>query len=229
MMVRSLCMMILILILVSCSSGSTPIGHVSSTPSSTPHATKSAVAPGTVLYQADWSHGLDGWPTVKGWQVHAGALQTTGAEQLMITAPYHISVSNYTIEVRIQVMSLARVGANLSLKAEKAPGKDGYIASVLNLLNPGQYPNGLHPQAQVYLDPMGSMEEGSFETIDYDPKFQPHTYRVEIRDASVRFAIDGNAVSDATSIKTAQLSNGPIEIHCSLAVLDISSFRISAL
>ena len=219
----------MMLFLISCSAATTPVEHASPTSSITRQTTKPVLASGTLLYQADWAHGLDGWPASSVWELHDGTLQTTGADQLMITSPYHIKVSNYAVDVRIQVVSIAHTGANLSLKAEKASGKDGYIASVLNLLNPGQYPNGLHPQAQVYLDPMGSMEQGSFETIDYDPKFQPHTYRVEVRDASVSFFIDGNAVSDATSINTNHLSNGPIEIHSSLAVLRVSSFRISTL
>jgi hypothetical protein len=219
----------IMILLISCSSAEAPAEHSLSSASPSSQATRPAIAPGTVLYQADWSHGLDGWQTAPGWQLHDGFLQTNGAAKLVITAPYHIPVSDYAVEARIQIMSVAPAGGYLGIKAEKAPGRDGYVANVLNLLKAGNYPNGLHPQAQVYLDPMKSMERGTFETIDYDPKLQWHTYRVEIRGAWVRFFIDNVAISDATSISTDHLSNGPIAIDGSLAVLRVSSFSISAL
>lgn len=219
----------MILLLTACSSAAAPVGQSIPTASPSPHATQPAIAPGTVLYQADWSHGLDDWQATPGWQLHDGYLQSNGANNLVLTSPYHIPVSNYAVEVRIQVESVVHAGGNLGLKAVKASGKDGYFANVLNLLKPGKYPNGLHPQAQVYLDPRTSMERETFETIDYDPQLQWHTYRVEIRDAWVRFFIDDVTMSDATSNSTSHLSNGPIQIDNSLAILRVSNFRISAL
>jgi hypothetical protein len=161
--------------------------------------------------------------------VVGGSLQTNGGDHLVIVVPYRPTTPNYAIEFHLQIMRLPRQGGGFLIATEKTPAAPGYRAGILRLHNPGSYPNGLHAQAQVYLDPMDATEPGSFEPIDYEPGFQWHTYRVEVRGPWARFFIDDTAVSDATSSRTASLSNGPIELSSSAVVLRVNSFHISAL
>ena len=214
--------------LLSCSaSPAAPVTtHISPTASTPLPPASPTPVPGTLLYQADWSKGLSGWRGTAGWQVSKDYLQTNEGENLSITAPVQLTVSNYAVEFQLQVLHFSQNGGYFLLTAKKTADKDGYIAGVLNLLKPGPRPYGSHPQAQVYLDPASS---SLMQTIDFEPQFQLRTYRVEIRGPWVRFFIDGVAVSDATSSRTAHLSNGPLNLLCTKVALRVSHFRIAAL
>jgi len=218
----------LMIFLMSCSqSPATPTTtHISPTASTSHPPVSPTVVPGTLLYQANWSKELSGWQGSAGWRASGGYLQTNEGESLSITAPVHLAVSNYAVEFQLQVLHLSQNGGYFLFTAKKSPDKDGYVAGVLNLLISGPRPFGSHPQAQVYLDPTSS---SSMQTIDFEPQFQVRTYRVEIRGPWVRFFVDGSAVSDATSSRTAHLSNGPLNLLCTKVALRVSHFRITAL
>src|SRR5438874_809824 len=96
-----------LLLLVACS-GSAP-----STPSVSPTATipsTPTIPAGTVLYQADWSHGLAGWQVTGGWKALHGYLQSDGSNTLSLTPTYRPAVPNYAVEVRVQVVSVVNDG-----------------------------------------------------------------------------------------------------------------------
>jgi len=217
--------------LVACSS-SNPTTHVppkaSGTASTQP--TSTALPSGTLLYQADWSHGLSGWQGTQGWKVVQGQLEADSSGPATITIPYKPQVTDYAIEVRIQVVRLVRpLGGYFTLFATNQPGKDGYQAGVNNLEGATSRPNGAHPQAQVFIDPISSMPLTSFRPVDYEPGFKLHTYRVEIQENQVSYFIDGTLIATVSSTQTSSLSNAPIGLGCSLVILRVSSFRITAL
>lgn len=226
----------LVVLLTACSAGSTPLpshstttrSSTSSRPTSPPTAT---VAPGTVLYQADWSHGLDGWKGSSGWSVVQGdLLWTISSDTSSITAPYRPDVSNYAVEVRLQVVRLFQEhGGFYSIFASQEPGKDGYQAGVSDLMGPGPRPNGSNAQLQIYLEPMSDMPPGTFHPSDNDPKTLWHSYRVDVQDNSATLSVDGNATHSASSMQTDTLSNGPLGLSCGMAVVRFSNYRILAL
>ncbi len=228
------CLLVCLIVLLAACSGaptppSSPAKGTSSSPrpQSTPTAT---VAPGTVLYQADWSHGLAGWKGPSGWSVVQGDLQADSNDLISITAPYQPTVANYAVEARLQVVRLLHPeGGSFSLFASQVPGKDGYQAGVSRLMGPGPRPNGSNPQLQIYIEPFGAMAPGSFHPNDNDPGTQWHTYRVEVRGNAASLFVDGNGFTTVSSTQTATLSNGPLGISCGMIVLRVSSFRILAL
>lgn len=221
---------VLVCVLAACSSGA---GN--SSPSATRAATPTvAVTPspsvpsGTVLFQADWSHGLSSWSGTQGWKVVQGQLEVNSGNSATLAIPYKPSVSNYAIEIRLQVVRLLQDhGGNFLFEATKQVGKDGYQAGVLDLKKPG--PFGSHPQAQATIDPNDDMPPSCCLPIDYEPGSDWHTYRVEVRDNGVSLLDNGSQIAYANSNATDTLSNGPLSLNSTLVVLRVSSLRIVAL
>ena len=222
----------LLLLLTACSAStpatSVPHPSVAATVQSSPTAT--APLAGTVLFQADWSHGVAGWQGTHGFQVVQGQLEANSGSLSTLILPYQPTVTNYALEMRIQVVRLLQQnGGYFTIFATKAAGKDGYLAGVNGLEGSGPRPNGSHPQAQVFIDPFSSMALGSAMPIDYEPGFQPRTYRVEVQDNQARLLVDGVQIGRASSEQTETLSNGPLGLNTEQLVLHVSSVRILAL
>lgn len=198
------------------------VEHSSPTPTPLP--------PGIVLYQANWSHGLAGWSGTHGWQVMRGQIETNTNGSALLTIPYQPSVSNYAVEVRLQIVRLlsSHGGSFFSIFASKAHGKDGYQAGVSNLVDSVTRPFGTHPQSQVFLDPSGDTVPGSGLPSANYPGFGWHTYRVEVQDKQARLLDDGVQIGIASS-QQATISNGPLGLSSGQVVLRVSSIRILTL
>ena len=212
-------------LLVACASGNT------TTPAASPqaHPTPTTLPSGTVLYQADWSHGLTGWQASPHWKIVGQYLQTDLSDNLSLTAPYMPTVPDYAVEFRLQVVSVPKDGGYFMLTADNVPGKNGYQARVLDLLDPNPHNAATHPLTEVAIDPFEDAKDNpNSETFDYEPGFGWRTYRVEVHAEQVFFFIDGTRVSRAASAKTKVLSNGPIRLICGKAILRVSNFRITS-
>lgn len=203
--------------------------------SGTPTAEKSptptvpSVPPGTVLFKADWSKGLSAWGNTKGWKIVNGMPLSDASTDNALTVPYIPSVHNYTIECRFQVVKVPTTGGYFIIKAPRTADKDGYTAGILSLFAPGARKSPYsNPEATIYLDPTGDMQS-RMAPIDYDPFNNWHTYRVRIKGPVGDLFIDGTDSSTAVSEKTEWLSNGPLQIVSSLAIVRISSVTITAL
>ncbi len=120
-------------------------------------------------------------------------------------------------------------GGYFTISAPKEAGKDGYQAGVNGLEGSTSRPNGAHPQAQVYIDPISSMAIGSAYPIDYEPGSQWHTFRIEVQGNEAILLVDGVQIGRASSEKTAVLSNGPIRLSSALLDLRVSSLHIITL
>ena len=211
--------------LVACSTGTTTTPSAKQT-----SPTPTSIPAGTVLYQADWSHGLAGWPGTHGWKVVQGQLESDTSGSATFTIPYRPTVSDYAIELHLQVVrTMPPYGGNYEIAAPKLPGKDGYHAGVFDLKASGPHPFGLHPQSNVYLDPYSDVSGGSGMPQDYEPGSGWHTYRVEVRGNEASLLDDGTQIGSATSQQTDTLSNGPIEFDCTLVILRVSDLRILTL
>ncbi len=217
----------LIISLIACSTGNASPKNLGS-PSTPAHPTPTTLPKGTLLYQSDWSHGLGGWRGSAGWKLTRGMLQSDLSNNNFITSPYTPTVPNYAIEVRFQIVSVPHNGGSFVIIADKAPGKDGYTAGILNLLGPGPHSEFANPQVQVYLDPMGDMAS-PMQVSDYEPGSGWHTYRVEVQGPEVDFFIDGLKRSSAYSMQTNLLSDGPIQLETEQAIVRVLSVRMTAL
>ncbi|OLE31823.1 MAG: hypothetical protein AUG45_11865 [Ktedonobacter sp. 13_1_20CM_3_54_15] len=224
---------LLLFSLGACAGGTPPTTVQSQTPvpaTRQPSPTATPLPAGVVLYQADWSHGLSGGPGTHGWKVVQGQLESNSSSSATFTIPYRPTVSDYVVEVRIQVVrSVPPHGGYFLISAPKSPGKDGYHAGVLDLKGSAPRPFGDHPQSQVYIEPTGDMSQGSGIPQDYEPGSGWHTYRVEVQGNEASLLDDGVQIGSASSQQTDFLSNGPIGFSSELVILRVSSLRILTL
>lgn len=159
-----------------------------------------------------------------------GQLESDKSGSASFTIPYQLTVSDYAIEFRLQVVrSVPPYGGNYEIIAPKLPGKDGYHAGIFDLKAPGAHPFGQHPQSNVYLDPSSQVSQGSGMPQDYEPGSGWHTYRVEVRGNEASLLDGGTQIGNASSQQTHTLSNGPIEFDCTLVILRVSDLRILTL
>jgi hypothetical protein len=186
---------------------------------------------GTILYQANWSHGLAGWTQAQGWKVVQGQLESDSSNSAMFTIPYKPSRSDYAIEIRLEIVRLlSQTGASsFDIFAIKASGRAGYQAGVSNILGSAPHPMAAHPQAQIFLDPFDYSGLGNGLPNAFYPRSGWQTYRVEVRGNEAIFLVDGTQISSATSQQTSTLSNGPLGLSSQMIVLRVSSVRILAL
>jgi hypothetical protein len=227
-------LVLLLFTLGACSAGTSSTSGPSQT--TIPAARHSSPTPtplpaGTVLYKADWSHGLAGWPGAQGWKVVQGQLESGSSGSATFTIPYKLFVSDYAIEVRLEIVRLLSQigGSSFTIFATKSPGKDGYQAGVSNLLSSSPHPMAAHPQCQVLLDPYSDMATGGGLPAAYYPRPGWHTYRVEVRGGEAILLVDGAQINSTSSKQTDVLSNGPLGLSSQMVVLRVSSVRILAL
>ncbi len=211
------------------SSGTVP-PQATASPARNTSPTPTPLPAGTVLYKADWSHGLAGWPGTHGWKVVQGQLESDTSGSAAFTIPYQLSVTDYAVEIHIQVVrAVPPYGGFYEIEVPKLTGKDGYQAGVFDLKAPGPHPFGLHPQSHVFLVPFNDMATGSGIPQDYEPGSGWHTYRVEVRGNEAILLDDGTQIGSASSEQTDVLSNGPIAFNCALVILRVSDVRILTL
>lgn len=209
----------LLLVFAGCSSNAPP-QSAQATPE-TPTA-----APKRVLYQSNWTSGLDGWKGKPGWKAEQGELHTDLSVDNDITIPYTSDVADYSIEFRLKVVNSVP-GAGFSLTIDKTDGTDGLNAGVAHLQPPGyDAPKFSYPQAQVFVNPSDD-QTNKFVTIDYLPGTDWHVYRIDIHSKRMVFYSDDQRLSYADC--TRALSRGPIHFTSAHAILNMSYFRISTL
>lgn len=229
-----LLVLFLLFTLGACSAGTSSATTPSLTPVPTaenPSPTSTPLPPGIVLYQADWSHGLASWQGTQGWQVVQGQLETDPGSSATLAIPYQLSVSNYTIEIRLQIVHLlSENGASsFDIFAKREPGRDGYQAGASNLVDSVTRPFGNHPASQVFLDPFQDAAPNTGLPVAYFPGSGWHTYRVEVKGNEVRLLADGVQIGIASSQQTATISNGPLGLSSEQVILRVSSIRILTL
>jgi hypothetical protein len=157
-----------------------------------------------------------------------GQLESDSSGSATFTIPYHLIVSDYAIEIRLEIVRLLSQngGSSFTIFATKSPGKDGYQAGVSNLLGSGPHPMAAHPQSQVFLDPYEDTAQGSGLPNAYYPRPGWHTYRVEVQGNEAILLVDGVQIGSASSQQTDVLSNGPLGVSSQMVVLRLSSVRI---
>ena len=179
---------------------------VASQPSSPPPP-----ATGLILYRADWSRGLDGWPEVAGWKVVDGTLVNDATTpNTSIMAPHAPETADYAVEAEIQVAS--------SLWQRKAFGlvlRDGYLGGV----NWYSYMIQHHPF-------VGTMTQVLVQS-DFNIDNEWHKYRVEVRGGRLALLIDGVVRAEATDSRYS--SPGRAGIWSNGVQINVRNFRIVAL
>ncbi len=170
-----------------------------------------APAPGLILFAADWSGGMGGWPEAAGWSAVDGMLVNGGSSSdTTIVAPYRPELSNYAVEAEIEVVSPFWQRRAFALVA-----RDAYRGG----LNWWSYMDTRHPY-------VGTRSQTLAQT-EFNPGGDWHKYRLEVDGGHVRLSIDGTVRAEATG--QSSLSPGGVGIWDGGVQIRVRSFRVIAL
>ncbi len=220
------------------SSSQSTLNSSSNIPTSAPTATPFPTAvpptpsptsqpgPGTVLCQADASHGWNGWNGTSDWKILNGMLLSDGTYNILegpptIVAPCQLgSITNYAAEANIQVLKNSYPTCfGIDVRGTPTPnGWQGYVGTVYVACNNGNDLLALNTD---------NMNNVNLTSAPFSPGTSFHTYRVEVKDNQIRFLIDGAqllAVSD-----NQYLSGEQVGLWSYDAQLVVSSFKVIAL
>lgn len=215
-----------LLLVVASVLGACASGQTAKQPAGTPTATPPP--PGTVLFQADFTKGLDAWKPTGGWTLDGETLVITPVDMATLTFPYTVPVRDFAVEYTVQVVSIPADGGYFQLIAPQTPGSDGWSAEVNGLLGPNRIRNTVsHPDIRMMLDPTDHMV--NYQVHDFEPTFNARPYRVEVKGNTATLFVDGRHYSSATSSAARHVSNGPLRFEVGGATLRISGIRITAL
>lgn len=224
--VSTLVMLVILLILVACAPGTpaprTRISATTPTPTLTPTP---AVPGGTVLYHTDWSDGVTGWSVPKSISAQAskGQLHLTCHEQNTMILNYRPRVTNYALEISLQIVSILHNGGTFALVDQQSTGKDGYVGGAASLEQ--RYP--FHGQFNTFLEPFD--DSSSYFVADFSPGTMWITYRVEVRDGTLSVYVNGLRHGQVWSNHDNALASGPLGLNCGNAVLNASAVTLTAL
>ncbi|QBD77842.1 DUF1080 domain-containing protein [Ktedonosporobacter rubrisoli] len=205
-----------------------------SSPSQTSHptptqvpATPTATKAPTTLYQADWSHGLDGWQHNEGWTVVNGQLAAHNTSASTIIVPYQPSTSNYVIEANVRITHVLKpIINNFFIFSRNTSNKDGFEAEVMGLNSQDPKITGYAGFAQILTNQVNV--NAGVEQIDFAPSTNWRTYRVEVQGDETRFIVDGTEISKSIS-RMDMVSTGPLGLSSMGLDVEVSSFKITTL
>ncbi len=208
--------------------GVTPV-QASPTPTPSPSPT-SPPHSGTLLYQANWSGGMNGWGGTTDWQPSNDMLVNNGSQSTSISiAPYipsDYNISDYAVEADIQFIRFSDVGAfggldSFGILVRSPDGQTGYTFAIC---------------ASAGIDNCGSnsheilISNGKQNIAEYT--YQPnnndwHTYRIEVKGDTIKVSIDGRSFLNGTD--TTYLTGGQIGLMSNRSQISVRSFKVIAL
>jgi hypothetical protein len=200
---------------------------------------KSAQGPGgeastDVLYEADWSKGLEGWSGVGGWKTLGGQLINDGSNEdanVWTKAPYQLgNIADYAVEADIQVVSVAdpqfdsfgivvRGGETTSASASPSSQAAGYKAGIDGETG---YVGG--PLESARITRPGPSGPKPIAKATFNPRKSWHLYRVEADGNTIKFLIDGAVI--AKGVDNTYLSGGQVGLWSKEVQLNVRSFKV---
>lgn len=206
-------------------------GSASVTVRPTPtHAPQPTATP-TVLFQADWSHGLAGWQATSGWSVANGALQNSLGAERSFTIPYQPPVAAFAIEVDLQIVNPTK-GGYFIIDVPAGQDGDGFQTGVTGLRAPGGVrPNGDHPTIRTLITPLYDQDTtvNIRSQTDYEPGDQVRAYRINVDAKAIQMYVDGRFYVSGDSTRGPHLASGPLVFRVAGALINVTGLRILAL
>ncbi len=204
-------------------------GATSPTADTSPTTGPTVVVTPGVIYQADWSSGLNGWAGSSDWKVLHGALLNDGTAGNMTAGPTVVppfqlgNITDYALEAKIQVVSYqdGNPEFGIALRGTTVSGNwQGYQTGI-GYLDASNY--GGQCNAQI------TSEDYSNALIKtpFDPQKNAHVFRFEAQGNVLRFFIDGGNVLQVTDNR--YLTGSQIGLWSYHVQLSVTSFKIIAL
>lgn len=220
------------------------------TPIASATATPQNYAPGTVIYQADWSQNVTGWQPVQGpaglqnptdWQwkwVNSGMLGSDGSsasnDTYTIWAPQLSLPRNYSVEATIAFIRTTNyTGYAYGVVVRGDGNTSGYEVGAAE--NNGNFYCGAYNVAYVFVmsGNDGNIDQNAcqlgtwLQTVNYTVDTDTHTFRIDVIANTITLYIDGNKM--LTTTDNTYLDPGQVGLCDIYAQIDVQSFKVIAL
>jgi hypothetical protein len=136
---------------------------------------------GTVLYNADWSKGNDGWNITGEWNINDGVLVNNKStiDTSKLLAPLQLTTTNYAVDARIQT---SETNYAFGIIVGSDGNSNGYACYMYHL-----YDGSVNITNDLSVNPrMTSPLQSHLYQVDTNW----HTYRVEVRGIQITLLID---------------------------------------
>jgi len=172
---------------------------------------------GNVLYQADWSKGMDGWSGSADWKHFADMLVNDGSNietGHRIMAPYQPKSQDYAIEAKILLIDPQCGGTKKQFGLIARATEQGGILGGFDC-----------PQAAL-----ASTEDGRFDFFDpiasqdFTPGTKWHIYRLAVQGNKIRLFVDGAPLLEKANKR--YLDNGKVGMFSIGAQISVRSFKV---
>ncbi|MGO8946680.1 MAG: hypothetical protein ACLQUY_03240 [Ktedonobacterales bacterium] len=187
---------LLSLVLYTASRPSTSGGASHSSPAPTTTSTGNQATPKPeVVYQADWTHGANGWTMPAHWHLVDGYVENDGGGTEPLMVPYYVTSPDYTIEADLTVQNVPNTQGSPAYGIEGLNGGGqlqfiGDIDSIQTKIH--------HGFSELYLthaEPGGQ----PISTQDAAITYATLTFAVQVQRDNVGFCIDANCLSNLNS------------------------------
>ncbi len=198
--------------------------------SSTPTRTiKPTVTSTSLLYQADWSKGMDGWRGGSEWSVKNGMLVNNGNNQIIddankisILAPFQPQTANYAVEAQIQFL-----GQVSSSSRGTVFGIFVHGGSHLDEIGYDCYFDNRDNSARIKL--ASDTEPRRQQVIPHPLGTTLHTYRVVAKNNVISFFMDNMSMPLVEVTDNTFMLPGMVGLMDINSQIKVSSFTVSSL
>ncbi len=165
-----------------------------------PSATATSVP--QVVYQADWSHGANGWTLPAQAKIVDGHLLIDSKTDLALQIPYIPQTRNYATEMDFELEGLT-VGGHFGITTRDASGDLQYSAEMTcTPMHEGAWtPDMGGCPGAVYLNVHYTKNRDDNFASDYIIHSGPQTFHVEVMGDTVNFCPAGDCLVPVTSAK----------------------------
>ncbi len=193
--------------------------------------TTGPAAPGTILYSANWSSGMNGWTGSSQWAVVNGMLLDNGSggaggfNDVATFPPYQPSSPDYSVEARIRLVGDSGVTGEFGLFARMTDdGLSAYSGCVDNIWAQKPYSG----QAEIHTGYAEPYPSDILTAHAFTPASDWHIYRLTVKANHIVLYIDGNSVLQTDN--NTYLSAGTLGIEAWNGLqVEVSSFQVIAM
>jgi hypothetical protein len=188
--------------------------------------------PGDVLYQADWSQGMDGWAGTADWKTVAGLLVADGTaagrkDLGWVWAGFQPGTSDYAVESDIKAVPtgghfIPETNWGVLLRSAGSSSRNYQITCSC-------YYGGTLAQGtrEANLAVISAQQEGQYIVSKaFTPRNDWHTYRLEAKGHHVRLLIDGQLIVETDDNR--YLDGRGVGLRAA-AQINVRSFKVIAL
>jgi Domain of Unknown Function (DUF1080) len=171
-----------------------------------------APKPGDVLYQADWSQGMDGWTGPSHWKTVGGMLVNDGGDASSAWAAFQTPNPDYAVEAEMQAVGQIDNTYSHWAVGVRGDASSGTIA---------YYSGGTHSGH-------AGISDGNLESMIVQKTFTPrndwHKYRLEAKGNHLKLFIDGALVVESDDNR--HLTGSEVGLYSRDVQVNVRSFKV---